>query len=61
MPLISEMEQRLRVYEDFLRNPASVAGNFSEGSYERRAYRVALRRSLQDLDRLLTIVKALRE
>lgn len=58
MPLIHEIEQRLRVYREFLANPPE-RGSFDEDSYERNAYRVALGRALDDAERLLAIVKTL--
>lgn len=60
MPVISGIEERLKLYEDFLRNPPEES-NFNKHSYERRAYRTALRRVIQDANRLLTILKAVRD
>ena len=61
MRLIVEIEQRLNLYRDFLGKPPSEHGNFSENSYERKAYNVALRRTLRDAFRLLRIVKMMDE
>lgn len=55
---ISETEERLKIYKDFLENPPEN-GSFAENSFERRACRVALRRALEDANRLLTIIKTL--
>jgi len=53
-----DIEQRLKIYREFLHNPPEM-GSFTENSYERRAYRIALYRTLEDAERLLKIVQAL--
>ena len=54
MDSLTQIEMRLQLYEQFLNNPPQ-GSNFSNGSYERRAYKIALWRVLKDARKLLNI------